>query len=200
MQTGKDKAITYTFTLKKADKNGIYKEIESISTSNRTQALKRLEAGSYSWSISAKTKDDLPLDSKENFFTITEIPNLPTPVLLEPSNKLVMNETYLKAHRTITFRWRSIKDATHYDFELYKVSKTGKEIVLSRKKLRETQVRLSDLTLLDIGNFEWRVQAHSYARDGFEEEKSEIASSTFSISFEAPSAIETKETGSMYAQ
>ena len=199
-QTGKDKAITYTFTLKKADKNGIYKEIESISTSNRTQALKRLEAGSYSWSISAKTKDDLPLDSKENFFTITEIPNLPTPVLLEPSKKLVMNETYLKAHRTITFRWRSIKDATHYDFELYKVNKTGKEIVLSRKKLRENQVRLSDLTLLDIGNFEWRVQAHSYARDGFEEEKSEIASSTFSISFEAPSAIETKETGSMYAQ
>ena len=199
-QTGKDKAVDYTFILKKAQKDGTYKEVESISANARNVALKRLEAGSYSWSVSAKTNDGLPLDSRENFFVITEIPSLATPVLLEPANKLVMNAPYLREHRTITFRWKALKDATHYDFILYKVSKTGRETVISRQKLRENQVRLTDLTLLDIGNFEWRVQAHSYARDGFEEQKSEVATSTFSINFEAPTAVETLETGSMYAQ
>lgn len=200
-QIGKDKAASYTFILEKEQKNGTFSEVNSSSNSGHSVMLRRLEEGRYKWSVSARTADNMPLDSEEHFFVITEIPPLSLPNLLEPENNLTMREAYLKDHRTIVFRWQGVKGATAYDFALYKVESNGKRsVVMSKKGMRETQVRLTDLTVLDIGAFEWSVQAHSYARDGFEEQASPVAKAMFSIRFEKPTIIESKETGSMYAQ
>ena len=53
---------------------------------------------------------------------------------------------------------------------------------------------------LDVGEFEWQVIAYSYAKDGFQEQHSKVAIGTFSIEFEKPKKIKTKDPGRLYAQ
>ena len=54
--------------------------------------------------------------------------------------------------------------------------------------------------MLDVGEFEWQVIAYSYAKDGFQEQHSKVAIGTFSIEFEKPKKIKTKDPGRLYAQ
>lgn len=197
-QTGKDKASEYTFVLQKEQKNGKYEQVESISGSGNSVSLKRVKEGKYRWSVRANMASGLPLDSQEFSFVIKKVPELKKAVLTEPANALVMGADYLRKHRTITFRWQRVKSATAYDFEL--VKKDSGKVVLSKTNIHEPQVRLSDLTLLDVGEFEWRVRAYCYARDGFEEQRSPLSTASFSIRFDKPNGVRAFEPGKLYGE
>ncbi len=199
-QIGKDKAGQYTFILQKEQPNGSFLQVDSRTGTGHGVSLRRLSAGNYRWKVQASTAAGLSLDSPEFSFSVTEVPPLENPRLTEPAGALVMGPEYLREHRTIVFRWQSVKNATEYDFSLVKKTPSGEEIVLSKTKMRETQVRLSDLTLLDVGTFVWRVRAYCFARDGFEEQRSPVSESSFSIKFDAPSAVEAVEPGRLYGE
>ena len=58
----------------------------------------------------------------------------------------------------------------------------------------------TDFTILDVGEFEWHVTAYTHARDGFEERRSETAVNRFTISFDLPDTVKTKDPGRMYGE
>ena len=199
-QIGKDEASQYTFILQKEQGKGKYVQVDSISGSGHGVSVRRIQEGKYKWKVQGRTAAGLPLDSQEFTFTVTKVPELAKANLIEPEPSLVMGPAYLREHRTIVFRWQSVRDANAYDFTLVKKTSRGEEILLSKTKIEETQVRLSDLTVLDVGNFEWRVRAYCYARDGYEEQQSPIASQTFTIKFDAPKKVEALDPGVLYGE
>ena len=63
-----------------------------------------------------------------------------------------------------------------------------------------SEYKLKDLSLLDIGDFEWNVTAYSHARDGFEEQKSKVATGNFKIEFDLPGKVQTIDPGKLYGE
>ena len=63
-----------------------------------------------------------------------------------------------------------------------------------------SEYKLKDLSLLDIGDFEWNVTAYSHARDGFEEQKSKVATGNFKIEFALPGKVQTIDPGKLYGE
>ena len=70
--------------------------------------------------------------------------------------------------------------------------------VYSQSGIKQNEIRVKDLSVLDVGTFEWRVTAYSHAKDGFEEQKSKAVSSRFKIEFTLPSKVKTTDPGVMY--
>ena len=198
---GTDKPASYQFVLKKRQSNGTYKIVENFDTSKRTVSMERLIPGSYTWQIIASTIEGIPVNSKVISFSISEVITLPRPVLTSPQNNLVMNSNYLRKNRSVSFEWNAVNGATEYNFVIYKKDKNGNlSAIYSEKGIRGTKVKIKDLSIFDVGEFVWNVTAFSYAKDGFEEQRSEAASRSFKIDIKIPSAIETVNPGKMYSE
>ena len=198
---GTDKPVSYQFVLKKRQTNGTYKIVENFDTAKRSVSMERLTPGSYTWQVLASTAEGIPVNSKVVSFNITEVITLPTPVLTAPQNNLVMNSTYLRKNRSVNFEWNAVNGATEYNFVIYKKDKNGNlTAVYSEKGIKSTKVKVKDFSIFDVGEFVWNVTAFSYAKDGFEEQRSETAGRSFKIDIKLPTAIETVNPGKMYSE
>ena len=196
---GRDKVSSYKFILSKTQKDGSVKVVESIDTTKTTVSLNRLSEGSYSWKIAASTREGIPLDSDTQRFSIESVPDLPSPILESPSENLVMNGEYLKNHRIIEFSWREVSGATAYTFTLYKREADGsRKLVYTERNTKASSARIKDLSILEIGTFEWFVTPFSYAKDGFLEQKGSASSRIFRIDFASPTRVEAVKPGNMY--
>lgn len=196
---GKDKVSSYKFILSKLQKDGSYKVVDSVDTTKTNLSLNRLTAGTYSWKISASTAGGIPVDSKTLRFMIDGTPDLQPPVLVSPARNFVMDGEWLKKHRNIEFAWNEVVGATAYTFVLYKLDSVGKrKLVYTEKNTKASTVRIKDLSILDVGTFEWTVTPYSYAKDGYLEQKGNASSSTFKIDFASPTKVEAVKPGMMY--
>ena len=197
--SGKDKVKEYQFVLSKLQKDGSSKVVESIRTSRTTLPLNRLTGGSYSWKIVASTAGGIPLDSQTMNFIIEETPNLTPAVLESPAQNLVMDGSYFRRHRSIDFTWKEVPGATSYNFALYKIDSDGRQkLVYSKKNIKSCEQRLDDLSMLDVGDFEWTVTPFSYAKDGYLEQQGRAAGHRFKIDFASPTRVENVQPGKMY--
>lgn len=200
-EEGLDKASSYKLILKKRQAGGAMKTVWTTEATKRTASVDRLPSGTYVWQVVASTPSGFPLDSAERAFTVTEIPLLSKPVISEPEMNLLMDAKYLRKHRTLRFEWNDVPGANAYNFTLYKKGEDGKNVaVWSEKKVRSNFVRLKNLSILDTGDFVWNVSAYSYAKDGFEEQHSNITEGAFKIQFAPPSKIEASSPGIMYSE
>ena len=200
-KNGIDKPVYAEFILKKRQNDGSLKVVESTKVTKNTISIPRLTPGSYTWQITASTKEGFPINSAENSFTITSVESLAKPVLTSPQNKFVMKTEYLRKNRTISFEWNPVFDATDYNFILYKKEKNGKlTAVYSENNVKATKIRFKNLASLDVGDFVWNVTAFSFAKDGFEERRSQTVSGEFRIEFEAPKQIQTEKNGKFYSE
>ena len=121
--------------------------------------------------------------------------------LIEPSNDFKMDAAYLKSHRNLSFKWKKVSGATDYDFAIYQVFSNGTyKRIYSQNKVKQTELRIKDLSVFDVGTFEWRVTAYSHAKDGYEEQKSNTVSARFNIDFGLPSKVKTTAPGTMYGE
>ena len=121
--------------------------------------------------------------------------------LTEPSKNLRMDASYLKNHRNISFKWKKVSGATDYDFAIYQVLKNGSyKKVYSLNGTKQTEVKIKDLSVFDLGTFEWRVTAYSHAKDGYEEQKSGTSASRFEIEFTLPDKVKTKAPDTLYGE
>ncbi|MBQ7158015.1 MAG: hypothetical protein IJS09_01125 [Treponema sp.] len=201
-QSGKDKADSYEFVLRKKQADGTSRVVERMRTGKKASAsVERLTEGSYTWQVVASTADGFPVNSVMRDFIVEPVAELPRVTLVSPANKLVMDSVYLRKNRTIVFSWQQVEDATEYHFALYRRG-PGKTLVpvMTERGVKGNTVRLKDLSVLDVGEFVWNVTAYSYAKDGFEERHSKAASSEFKISFDEPNKIQTITPGRMYAE
>lgn len=194
-----DAPLRQTFLLQKQNANGSWRSIRTIENPKNLVSLNRLTEGRYRWSISATGANGINLDSSSEAFVITPVPLLPQALLSEPEKNLKMDSVYLKKHRNISFKWKKVAGATDYDFAVYQVKKDGTyKKVYSQNGVKQSEVRIKDLSIFDVGTFEWRVTAYSHAKDGFEEQKGNTASSRFIIDFGLPSKVKTEDPGTMY--
>ncbi len=198
-KAGRDKPASCELVIKKRQNDGSVRVVERIKTSKYTASVSRLTTGSYTWQVLASTKEGLPINSKEVSFTVSPVASLSKPQLINPSKDLVLDSVYLKKNRSISFEWQNVPDATEYNFIIYRKNKNGSLTpVYSEKSVKGTKVRLRKLSVLDIGDFEWNVTAYSYAKDGYEEQRSPVAQGNFSVRFDSPKQITTEKTGRMY--
>ena len=195
---GRDQAATYTLVLSKLNKDGSETVLKSIKTSKTTASISRLTKGSYTWKVVASA-NGRPIDSKNATFVIEEIPPLHAPILDAPAQDFVMDGAYLKNHRVIEFNWQEVSGATAYNFTLYKRSggKHGKA-VHTVKNTKGTSVLIKDLSIFELGTFEWTVTPFSYAKDGYLEQSGPASSHVFKIDFASPTNVEGVQPEIMY--
>ncbi|WP_191014438.1 hypothetical protein [Treponema zioleckii] len=195
---GREQASTYTLVLSKLNKNGSETVVKSIKTSKNTASISRLTKGSYTWKVLASVKG-IPIDSKPMKFVIEEIPALHAPVLDAPAQDFIMDGAYLKSHRVIEFNWQEVSGATAYNFTLYKktAGKRGKA-VHTVKNTKGTSVLIKDLSIFELGTFEWTVTPFSYAKDGYLEQSGPASSHVFKIDFDSPTNVEGVQPEIMY--
>lgn len=188
-------------TLQKQNADGSWRTIRTMENPKNQISLNRLTEGRYRWNVSASGEKGMVLDSSSETFVIKTVPLLEAAALTEPSKNLKMDAAYLKSHRNITFRWKRVAGATDYDFAIYQVLSNGTyKRVYAQSKVRQTELRIKDLSIFDVGNFEWRVTAYSHAKDGYEEQKSNASSARFKIDFGLPSKVKTGDPGTMYGE
>ncbi len=196
-----EKVPEYTFVLSKLQKDASFKIIQEKKTSKSNLSVNRLTEGSYKWKILASTSAGTSLDSKEFAFSVTKTPSLASPVLENPMEAFVMDANYLRNHRNIEFSWAEVNGATSYSFVLYKVEKKGKrKPVFTLKSTKASSARIKDLSILDVGDFEWSVTPYSYAKDGFLEQKGEASLGHFRIDFASPTKIEAVDPGKLFGE
>ncbi len=200
-KNGIDKPALSDFVLKKRQSDGSMRIVETRRVTKNTISLSRLTPGFYTWQINASTSEGLPINSQVKSFTITSVESLEKPIPQNPQNSFVMNSDYLRKNRSITFEWKPVDEATEYNFILYKKERNGKLTpVYSENNIKTTKLRFKNLSMLDVGNFVWNVTAFSYAKDGFEERRSQSASAEFKIDISVPVQIKADSPGRMYSE
>ena len=196
-----DTTTRTSLTLQKQNSNGSWRTVRTIDNPKTTVSFDRLTEGRYRWSVSASGENGVVLDSLNETFVINPVPLLASASLSEPSNNLKMDAAYLKSHRNLSFKWKKVTGATDYDFVIYQVLSNGTyKRIYSQNKVKQTEVRIKDLSIFDVGTFEWPVTAYSHAKDGYEEQKSNTVSARFKIDFGLPSKVKTTDPGTMYGE
>lgn len=192
--------LTQTFELYKVLTNGKEERVLTRNTKSSKTNVSNLNSGTYRWKIKSSTSNGYSLDSKESFtFTIKEPPRLAKPVLLLPKDKMVFASYYFRTHSSIQFTWEPVSAATSYKFEIYKTDDNGNRT----KKIIDTTVNqpsftLSNLSILDIGNFSWQVSGLS-GRNGPDSSNS-ISSGSFIVDIPLPTNVTIEDQGVQYGE
>ena len=104
---------------------------------------------------------------------------LPPPQQLTPPPGVIIGPSDLRTMERITFSWTAVPEATHYRFALR--NGTNGEAVFSDDTLTELRYVLTDLSLLDRGEFHWTVEAVSQDGDLVTIPSARAAQATFTI-------------------
>ena len=184
-----DTTIRTQLTLQKQNADGSWRTIRTMENPKNQVNLNRLTEGRYRWNVSASGEKGMVLDSSSETFVIKPVPLLEAAALVEPSKNFKMDATYLKSHRNITFKWKRVAGATDYDFAIYQLLANGTyKRVYAQSRVKQTELRIKNLSIFDVGNFEWRVTAYN------------AASARFKIDFGLPSKVKTGDPGTMYGE
>lgn len=197
----KGDASSTQFILKKMQPNGSFQVVKTINNAGSAAKVSDLSAGTYEWSVKATSSEGLTLDSDKSFtFVVTPIPELAGARLTAPALNQVINSEYLVTNKAITFKWNAVAGAQNYQFILYQKLSNGRLKKITSLNTRNTEVKFTELALLDIGNFEWHVTAYSYNRSGVEEQRSRASIGRFQIDFGIPEEVETYTPSRMYGE
>ena len=195
-----DDSSDFRILIKKLSPDGSWNIERIISNPKETETIKGLFSGTYSWSVLGNTKEGYPVNSEPASFTITPVPPLEKPVLIEPEEGFLINASYLKKNRKISFDWNEVPDATDYTFALYLRGENGALTKIMEQSVVKSEIKIKNLKLFDIGKFEWHVTAYTHGTDGVTERKSRTARGNFEIKFELPKKVKITESGEQYGE
>jgi hypothetical protein len=128
--------------------------VHSNNLTSHTITINKLEEGTYYWQVSLLDKNKKSIaQSTRASFTIAG--SLPDPVALYPLNNNVID---MRKKSSITFKWKPVQGATMYTFYLFKtIAGINKQVFLTT--LGKNSYNLTNLSLLDKGQFSWQVVA-----------------------------------------
>ena len=136
--------------------------------SNHIQ-LPRLTEGTYYWTVTGITIDDLDVTPKNYFsFTVDPIPPLPAVTDMQPEDGTVFDETYLSNTLSLHFTWNKVPDAEAYLFTLFNITSTGQNNIILSKTLTADEDQnyiIDDISILDEGDFFWTVEPIRFTED-----------------------------------
>jgi hypothetical protein len=121
---------------------------------------------------------------------------LPAPRNLRPAAGYVLNEEIILRDKQIVFSWEPVPGAAGYTFVLYQDEGGTNREVLRRTALGGTSFTLTDLTVLDAGEFVWQAAAESGAAG----QGSEAAVNRFRVDLDEIEASEGRESGIMFGR
>lgn len=123
---------------------------------------------------------------------------LTKPVLVAPTNNFVVSGDYLGRNRKISFEWQSVENATEYLFTLFQKQASGSTKQLFTETVNSASYDFTNLPLLDVGQFQWEIQALQKDEAGTVVTASEKSASVFEINFDLPTDVEADDQGTMY--
>lgn len=145
----------------------LYKD--SVTENNRvvtyrnaktTEQMPRLYEGNYFWRVKAITEDDLDISSEEVYsFSITAIPKLKSPVMIEPVRGKVFDANYFMENRQIRFKWGTVAQAAKYIFTVQ--NEEGEYIINEELPSDQTEYIYENIASLKVGKLTWTVEALS---------------------------------------
>ncbi|MDR2543365.1 MAG: hypothetical protein LBC80_07965 [Treponema sp.] len=109
---------------------------------------------------------------------------------LRPARGHRFTTTELQEQRRITFTWQAVRGANAYIFTLFQQTTTGRQQLLQTQPLSSPEYELTDLRILDAGNFIWQIEAVSLNQNGVIERRGTTAESTFIMYIYFPGAIQ----------
>jgi hypothetical protein len=118
------------------------------------------------------------------------VPPLPAPGNMRPAAGYTLTEEIIVRDKQIAFSWNAVAGASGYVFILYQAESGGRREVL-RRTLSETRFTLTDLAVLDAGNFVWSVEPQARQAG----QKSETGESSFAVSIGEVQAAQGRESG-----
>lgn len=158
--------------------------------------MPQLEEGTYWWTITGYTEEGYDISVQEpRSFTVSRIPALPAPEIIEPEIDEVFGVAYLQNNHTITFAWEPVTNATEYILTVKNASGVSLEIpVLSADT---TEYVLEDLTSLENGPVIWTLQANRIF-EGKLLQSGEISTQSFEIDLPPLTIPQIKDFGTRY--
>lgn len=180
----KDQQRNELFLTKTSKRNGLSLSLPSGSYSWKVEGNGSLPGSNTSsewkkFSVSILDDANLKINQNQNTIPNTEtnintnkIPQLDTNLNADPKNQtalLVPKAIYplsvvdMANKDRLVFRWQKVPSAQNYELILRNGSSNGKEVF--RKTINTNQYVLTDLTILDVGNFSWEVKAYSETGD-----------------------------------
>lgn len=134
--------------------------VAQYKTDNLSITIEDLTPGIYFWDVQAQDRRGYKAPSStRNRFRITPLPNLERPGMIFPSKNSKVDMTY---RDSLEFRWENVANADYYSLALY--NEEGL-LVFQKSHLSETHFDLTDLKVLDIGNFFVELTAEKYISD-----------------------------------
>jgi hypothetical protein len=178
--------------------------VARIDNPPRTITLPRLREGSYYWTIRAETDDGFDVSPRvPRLLRVLSIPPLPAAENRLPQDGAIITGEDLKQNKAISFSWNPVPEATGYLFTI----EHGGNAVIAERLMTETSFVLDDLSLLDVGDFVWRVEAilidpFRQRQEGSEEilRRGETGENRFSIAFALPGIPELPKPGVLYGR
>ncbi|MCG9874859.1 MAG: FecR family protein [Leptospiraceae bacterium] len=180
----KDQQRNEVFLTKSSQRNAISISLPSGSYSWKVEGNGSLPGSNTSsewkkFSVSILDDANLKINQNQNTIPKTEtnintekIPKLDTNLNADPKNQtalLVPKAIYplsvvdMAKKDKLVFRWQKVPSAQNYELILRNGSSNGKEVF--RKTINTNQYVLTDLTILDVGNFSWEVKVYSETGD-----------------------------------
>jgi hypothetical protein len=143
--------------------------------------LPKLRAGTYYWTIQAETEDGIDISPARSVsFQVLPIPRLPVVQIVQPAQREQIGANLVQQQRSLNFSWDSVSGANAYIFTLAS-DKAPQTPLVQTKPLTETVYRVEDMTLLDVGDFIWRVEAVNVDEHGGVDQRGEVRDIRFTI-------------------
>jgi hypothetical protein len=106
----------------------------------------------------------------------------------------VLTEAVILRDKELAFSWGPVPGASGYTFTLYQNEVGTRREILKRTALRSPSFTLTDLTLLDAGEFTWQAAAERAGQAG------ETAENSFLVDLGQVEASEGRESGLLFGR
>jgi hypothetical protein len=118
----------------------------------------------------------------------------------KPENGRVIDPETLLESRTIVFSWNPVAGAETYVFTLFQETPSGERRSVVSADGPGTSYTLEDLSLLDLGDFVWQVEAVSRGADGTIERRGNPGENRFTIDIPLPAVPQARDPGILYGR
>lgn len=199
--SGSENAKEIHFILKRMQPSGTMQTVKTVDNPGNSVSISELRAGNYEWTVKGLSNGNINIDSDQTFaFTITPVPELAGARLVSPAPEQIIDGNYLIENQSVSFKWKTVSNATDYTFVLYQKNEDGRLRKIVSTNTRKTEYKITDLTVLDVGDFEWHVTAYVHNSSGEQQQKSRDAIGRFKIQFDMPDSVNTKDPGALYGE
>ncbi|MDR2900485.1 MAG: hypothetical protein LBV20_03050, partial [Treponema sp.] len=203
----------YRFALYRGDQQ-LFENLE-LEASSQSYDMDSLQPGEYRWTIQAFTSEDSAAVQRDGLIassslsimsavipasvSVVPVPLLPAAAAVLPANDYVIEIDELAAVRGVNFEWQLVEGANQYVFSLYAKNSSGSLTpIIENQSLSGTSYLFEDMSVLDTGNFVWRLEAQNRQSDGTVDQRGNNAEFNFSIALPEIGIIKTNSPGTMY--